>query len=123
MTELKKRRTSKAMRKSAVIDAYEKSFGNVSAACRAVGISRETFYRWTKEDPKFATDIYDVDEASIDFAETMLKKNIREGKETSLIFYLKTKGKSRGYVETVENNVTVNPFLELMQAATAEDGE
>jgi uncharacterized protein YxeA len=43
-------------------------------------------------------------------------ENIQNGMETSLIFFLKTKGKSRGYVETVENKVTVNPFEELMKA-------
>ena len=39
---------------------------------------------------------------NLDFAETMLMKHIREGDTTSLIFYLKTKGRERGYVERVE---------------------
>ena len=32
----------------------------------------------------------------------MLIKNIREGKTAEIIFYLKTKGKKRGYVERSE---------------------
>jgi len=108
-------------KKSAVLTSYEKSFGNISVTCKTVGISRETFYRWLKEDPKFKAKIEEVDESNIDFAETTLLKNIREGKETSLIFYLKTKGKKRGYIETVDSNVTVNPFLELMKFATSND--
>ena len=32
----------------------------------------------------------------------MLYKNIKDGRETSLIFYLKTKGKQRGYIEKQE---------------------
>jgi transposase-like protein len=114
-------RMTVANKKKITLDVYNKSLGNISAACREAGISRETFYRWRREDPKFLAATDEVNESSIDFAESMLLKNIKEGKETSLIFYLKTKGKSRGYVETVDNNVTINPFLDLMKAATSED--
>ena len=75
-----------------------------------------------REDKKFETKVSDVGESNIDFAETVLLKNIREGKETSLIFFLKTKGRERGYIEKIEQDITVNPFLELMQEATS-DGE
>ena len=115
---------TKAKRKQAALLAYEKTMGNISATCKEVGISRETFYRWMREDKKFETKVSEVGEANIDFAESMLLKNIREGKETSLIFFLKTKGKNRGYIERTEHDVTINPFLELMQQATSEeDGE
>ncbi len=115
---------TKAKRKQAALLAYEKTMGNISATCKEVGISRETFYRWMREDKKFETKVSEIGEANIDFAETVLLKNIREGKETSLIFYLKTKGRERGYIEKIEQDITVNPFLELMQEATSEeDGE
>jgi transposase-like protein len=117
-------RMTKAKRKQAALLAYEKTMGNISATCKEVGISRETFYRWMREDKKFETKVSEIGEANIDFAETVLLKNIREGKETSLIFYLKTKGRERGYIEKIEQDITVNPFLELMQEATSEeDGE
>lgn len=93
-------------KKLAVLDAYDKSLGNVSVACQTAGISRQTFYMWKHEDEAFAERVNEIDESQIDFAETMLKKNIREGKETSLIFYLKTKGKERGYIEKSEQEIT-----------------
>lgn len=114
-------RMTKAKRKQAALLAYEKTMGNISATCKEVGISRETFYRWMREDKKFETKVSEIGEANIDFAETVLLKNIREGKETSLIFYLKTKGRERGYIEKIEQDITVNPFLELMQEATSEE--
>ena len=94
-------------RKSAFLDVMEKSLCNVSTSCTKIGISRNCFYDWMKTDPLFKERITDVQEANVDFGETMLLKNVREGKETSIIFYLKTKGKDRGYIERAEN-VTKN---------------
>ena len=109
------KRAASTRRKARFIEAFKNSLGNVSNACDAIGISRETFYRWRKADKKFAEKINDIDEASIDFAETMLMKNIRDGKETSLIFYLKTKGKKRGYNEeaTFDQTSSENPILQI----------
>ena len=118
---IKKQRRPQTKRKSEVIKVYENSLGNVSMTCRSCSMARETFYRWLHEDEKFKASIIAIDESLIDFSESMLLKNIREGKEASIFFHLKTKGKSRGYIETVENNVTINPFLELMKTATGED--
>jgi hypothetical protein len=39
------------------------------------------------------------DEEALDFAENKLMENINKNDTTSLIFYLKCKGKHRGYVE------------------------
>lgn len=123
MTDKKRVFTGKVAtrkKKKSFVSAFEKSACNVSSACKVVGISRNCFYDWIKDDLVFKQAIDEAAEENIDFAETMLMKNIREQKETSIIFYLKTKGKKRGYIETVENDVTVNPFLELMKAATNE---
>lgn len=84
------------------LEAYDRSLGNVSTACRAVGITRRTFYNWKNGNEVFRQSIEELDAYNLDFAETMLMKHIREGDTTSLIFYLKTKGRERGYVERVE---------------------
>lgn len=107
--------------KNALLNAYDKSMGNVSSACRTVNVSRETFYRFKREDPVFSERVTEIDESNLDFAETILLKNIREGKEASLIFFLKTKGRDRGYVERIDSTVTLNPFLELMKSVNAEE--
>ena len=84
------------------LDAYDRSLGNVSTACRTVGITRRTYYNWKRDNRSFREAVEDLDEYNLDFAETMLMKHIREGDTTSLIFYLKTKGRERGSVERVE---------------------
>ena len=76
-----------------------------------------------KTDPYFRERIEELDEEVLDMAESMLKKNIHEQKEASIFFFLKTKGKKRGYIETIDNQLTINPFEELMKAASQVDDE
>ena len=98
------------LKKKSFIEAYQKSFGNVSQSCKASSISRQTFYNWKDEDKEFLSEIESAepDEIFIDFAENALVKRISEGDTTAIIFALKTKGKKRGYVERQEFNHQVN---------------
>lgn len=98
-----------------VAEVYEKKAGNISAACTALGIDRNTFTAWREKYPKLAQLLDNVDESLIDFSESKLLEQINAGNLTAIIFHLKTKGKKRGYVESMEQNVNVNPFEKLMQ--------
>lgn len=98
------------------ITVLRNSSCNVSVACAKKNISRQTYYNWKKNNSLFAQEVEHLEESLIDFAETKLMENIRDGKEASIFFFLKTRGKKRGYIETVENNVNVNPFEELMKS-------
>lgn len=104
-----------------LIAVYEKKGCNVSSTCTALGINRTTFYNWRKQNSKIDEQLTSVEESVIDFAESKLVEHINDGDTTCLIFFLKTKGKNRGYIERFEQNLTVNPFMELMQAATSSD--
>jgi hypothetical protein len=97
-----------AQTKKALITALGQSLGVVTMACKAVGVERGTFYRYVNEDPEFKKAVDDVENIALDFAESQLHKQIREGEVSSTIFYLKTKGKKRGYIERTEQDVTVN---------------
>ena len=115
--QVKKRTSAK---QKVFLKAFETSFGNISEACKNANIGRGTYYRWMKLNPRFAQQVEDLNEELIDYAESKLLTQIMDNNTTAIIFFLKTKGKKRGYIETVENDVTVNPFLELMKAATNE---
>jgi len=94
--------TDNDIHKRAMIEALEKSLGIVTTACKSVGISRETHYRWLREDEQYKDAVDDISDVALDFAESQLHKQIQNGEVSSTIFYLKTKGKKRGYVERQE---------------------
>jgi hypothetical protein len=80
----------------------EKSLGVVTSACKKVGVGRTTYYEYYNNDPEFKAQIDDISNVALDFAESQLHKQIREGNTSATIFYLKTKGRDRGYVERQE---------------------
>lgn len=90
------------VRQKAMLKALEASLGIVAPACRQAGIHRTTHYLWMNENPAYAEAVAAMDDIRLDFAEHRLVKNIEAGKEASLLFFLKCKGKGRGYVERIE---------------------
>lgn len=98
----KKRAKPQIRKKELFLAAYDSSLGNVSVACKSIKVARNTYYDWYRDDKTFQSKIDEINESALDFSETMLKKNIRDGKEASIFFHLKTKGKSRGYVEKAD---------------------
>lgn len=85
-----------------MIEALTKSLGIVTTACKTVNISRQTHYEWYKKDLEYKKSVDDIADIALDFAESKLHKQIDDGDTTATIFYLKTKGKKRGYIERTE---------------------
>jgi hypothetical protein len=93
-------------KKTAMLEALERSLGIVSTAAKAANIDRQTHYNWLKDDPEYKAAVEAIQESVIDFAESHLYKLIKEGNPAANIFYLKTKGKNRGYIERQEIEVS-----------------
>lgn len=107
--------------KKTLLAALEQSLGVVTSACKASGVTRERYYEWLKNDPKFAKAVSEVAEIGKDFVESQMLKGIKDGNSTLMIFFAKTKMKDRGYVETVINlNQSVNNLSELSDEALDE---
>ena len=85
-----------ALKKREMIKALIKSLGVVTLACEKVGIERSTHYDWLKADEKYKQAVEDIAEIELDFAESMLHKQIQDKDTAATIFFLKTKGKKRG---------------------------
>ena len=89
-------------KKKELLIALEKSLGIVTNACKLVKITRQTFYNYYNEDKEFKQAVDQMNEVCLDYAETQLYKLIQEGNPAAIIFYMKTKGKTRGYIEKQE---------------------
>ena len=86
-----------------VAQAIKKSRGILTGAAQALGCSRQTVDNYIKKYKSVKDAYHEARETTIDFVETKLLKNIDSGDTTAMIFFLKTIGRGRGYMERVEN--------------------
>src|ERR1051325_6039950 len=63
--------------------------GTVYHAAQAAGISRQTAYRWQREDPNFAEQWYEAHENAVEAVESVLYQKALSGDTIAMIFYLK----------------------------------
>ncbi len=109
--------------KPELIEEIRKNYGNVSMTCDLLDISRTTYYDWLKKDPEFKRRISEVLDFRTDRVESKLmelidgvesenspingqKVYVKPPDVSAIIFYLKTKGKHRGYTEKQEVQLT-----------------
>ena len=85
-----------------MLTALEQSKGMVTVAARLLGCHVETVYAYIERHPALAEAKRQQREGMTDVAELALYKAIQSGEAWAVCFYLKTQGKSRGYVERVE---------------------
>jgi len=109
--------------KKKVVDALEKSLGVVTTACKIAEVSRTQFYQWLKDDEDFAKKVQEIENVTLDFVESQLHKQIKENSTAATIFFLKTKGKKRGYIERQEIDHTtqgeaINSSIDLSKLST-----
>ncbi len=88
--------------KKRLLEALEKNMGIVTPACREVGISRDRFYTYYHEDEDFKRAVDDINNIQSDFVESQLFKKIKEGSERSILFYMRYKGKNKGYTDSLD---------------------
>jgi hypothetical protein len=120
---MKEKQNRTEQHKKAILEALEKSLGVVTTACKTVGIGRTQFYQWLKDDKEFKKQVDDISNITLDFAESQLHKQIKDGNTSATIFYLKTKGKNRGYIERTENIHQINeqPIFKGIDLDVTED--
>lgn len=80
----------------------EEYMGNLSLVARKLGVSRTTVYNFLENKPTLKVVLIDAREKMIDNVESKLYSKALDGDTTAMIFFLKTQGKSRGYVERQE---------------------
>lgn len=84
-------------KKRDVLEELQKSLGIVTLACRKTKIGRTQFYAYKKEDDTFKSKVDEITETFVDMVESKLLEKVMMGDRASVMFYLKAKGKNRGY--------------------------
>jgi hypothetical protein len=87
------------------VEAIKEAKGFVSVAARRLGCSRSTMYRAIERYSSVAEAVKDARESMTDLAEGKLLEQIKEGNTTAIIFYLKTQGRERGYIEYRKHDI------------------
>ena len=85
-----------------VAEALRLSAGILSAAGEKLGCSGQCVANYISRYPKLAEVAREAQEATLDLAESGLVSLIRERHPTSILFYLRTKGRHRGYNTTMQ---------------------
>ncbi len=88
-------------KKRRMLECLADAKGIVSVACINADIGRKTHYKWLEDDMEYFDEVMDIQNVAIDHVESKLFECIDKHKEASIIFFLKTRGRHRGYTEQV----------------------
>lgn len=94
-----KKARMKAKSKGKFLIALRGSLGIVTTAAKVCAMSVHSHYAYMRDDAEYRKSVEEIGEMTLDYVESKLLELINSGKEASTIFYLKTKGKKRGYIE------------------------
>lgn len=94
--------TIKMLTVEQIAHALEKKDGNITEAAKALKVTRQALHLRIKDDDALRDVLTSARESLVDMTESEARKQIKQGNTAMIIFTLKTLGKSRGYVERIE---------------------
>ena len=86
-----------------IIEALREMGGFVTKAADMLGCNYRTLENYFHKYPEILEARKEIDNGYLDLAEFELLKLVKDGDKDALKFYLKCKGKGRGYIEGVHN--------------------
>ena len=110
------------LKKERLLEGLVKSLGVITSACAIANISRTSYYSYYKDDDEFAKEVDEVSNIALDFAESQLFDLIKDKNITAIIFFLKTKGRHRGYSERIEYQTIDADNMNLVVEFVNSDG-
>jgi transcriptional/translational regulatory protein YebC/TACO1 len=105
-----------------VTAALRKHNGNMAAAGRSFGVTRQAVFDFVKHHPSLRSVVTDCRESMKDDAESVLQRAVKKGEAWAVCFYLKTQAKDRGYVERQEYRRTADMSDEELLAIAGGGG-
>ena len=87
------------------LEAIEKNAGLVSGVARDLKVSVQAVYQRKEKNKKIKDAFESAIEENLDLAESKLVEAIGSREAWAICFYLKCKGKGRGYIETQKHEI------------------
>lgn len=94
--------STKRPENSVIIAALDATGGIILHAAERLGIVRQTLHRWISTDTELKAAQDEITEANLDLAESALMTAVKAGSIDAAKFYLRCKGRARGYGDHVE---------------------
>lgn len=82
--------------------ALRANFGIKLATAEALGVNRSTLWEFMEKHPELKEVVKEIEEGTLDLAETVISKSIKDGNVKTAQWYAERKGKDRGYSTRVE---------------------
>lgn len=84
-------------KKAQFLEELSKCMAIKTIAARRCKIGRTMLYEYIQSDVDFALKVQEIEDAAVDYAESKLHEFVEMGDRASVMFFLKAKGKDRGY--------------------------
>ena len=81
------------------LEILGRNMGMAYQSCKVAGIPYSVHKNWMETDSVYAKNVEYIESMTIDYAEATLLSLIKDKNPQATMFYLKTKGAKRGYVE------------------------
>lgn len=109
------------LKESEVLKAIELNAGVISDTAKMLRTSYARLKQFIEDNPRLKQAAEDVSEIKKDMAESKLNEHIRNGNLTAIMFFLKTKAKDRGYVESMDFNLPNKPIYFVYKEVTPKE--
>ena len=104
---------SEIITKRKVANAIDGSCGIIQRVVDKIGCNYVTIWRKLNKHPELRAMLELEKEKVLDMAENALLTKIKDLDTTSILFFLKTQGKKRGYIERQEQHIEINKVPDL----------
>lgn len=91
--------------------ALREAGGWISAAAKAVGMNPSAVSMRIARKPALKVVVDDARETQLNMVENALMDNIQNHDQRAIEFYLKCRGRDRGWIEQTQSEVTVKPSV------------
>ena len=94
------------------LEILTRNMGMAFQSCKMAGIPYHIHKKWLETDNVYAKNVEYIENMAIDFAEATLLNLIKDKNPQATMFYLKTKGSKRGYIDkedvkSIENSAEI----------------